>query len=57
MFSVLLAVMGMGGRNSLAFAQEVHLGVLAATGVDLKSMLAWGEPLPNLDVFTGVFLR
>ena len=49
------AVTGMGGRNSPAFAQQVHLEVLASEGVDVNNLMEWGKPLPDQRLMCGVF--
>ena len=48
-------VIGMGGLNSPAVAQETHLAVLRAGGVDTESFLRWGHPMPAGPLFVGVF--
>ena len=48
-------VASMGGINSPAFAQESHLEVLRAGGIDTGGFLRWGRPLPLGNLFCGIF--
>ena len=48
-------IIGMGGLNSPAIAQQTHLEVLRANGIDIDCFLEWGAPFPTTPTLSGIF--
>ena len=48
-------ILGMGGLNSPAIAQQTHLEAVASMNIAVQDFMRWGAPLPLNGIYAGVF--